>query len=229
LRTYTMTQIESELKQLKQAVVEMMELAGIQVEKARDAFMSHNSELAEEVVHNETRMNAYELSIDRDCENLFALYHIVATDLRFAISSLKINSDLERIGDYADGIADYVVEMDKPFEKDLLEKTEIQQMFDLIVSMMDDVCEGFENKDNETVRKVFKKDHTINKINVKAADRLTQIISDEPTKVTQALYLFSTIKKLERVGDHIKNIAENIIFYREAEVLKHKKQNKKNE
>lgn len=73
------------------------------------ALLDYDEDLANEVVHNERRVNAFELNIDKDCENIFALLTPVAHDMRFVFSTLKINSDLERIGDYAEGIANLVI------------------------------------------------------------------------------------------------------------------------
>ena len=217
-----MTHLETELIQLKNAVVEMLHLTKTQLEKSQEAFLNIDTGIAQEIVHNESRVNAMELSIDRSCENIFALFNPVATDLRFVISMLKINSDIERIGDNADGIADYVFEIKKPFKKEMLEAVQMHKMFTIAISMVGDVLEGLKKEDTKLVRKVFQEDHTLNQINNSAARIITEFIQKDSADIRHALFLFSTIKKLERVGDHVKNIAEDVIFYLEAVVLKHK-------
>lgn len=218
-----MTHLETELAQLKQAILEMMELAGIQMEKAKDCFLNRDQELAQEVIHNEKRANAMEISIDRDCENIFALFNPVATDLRFVISMLKINSDLERIADYADSIADYVMDMKRQIPKDAIEATRLVEMFDITIAMVSDIHTAFDEEDMKLARKVYQRDSELNLINANASDIIGEFIKKDPDSFRPLLFLFSIIRKLERVGDHVKNIAEDMIFHLEAKRLKHKK------
>lgn len=218
-----MTHLEIELEQLKKAVLEMMTLANTQIKKAKKAFLEKDVDLAREIIHTEKRINAMELSIDRDCENIFALFNPVATNLRFVISMLKMNSDIERIADYADGLADYVIDIDQEFPKDALEKTRISEMFDITIVMLGDVIIALEKEDTTLARKVFAKDAELNLINSNASRIIREFIIQSPESSRALLFLFSAIRKIERIGDHIKNIAEDTIFYIEAEILKHKK------
>lgn len=218
-----MTQLESELSQLKTAVLEMMKLASEQLRKAQTSINDLDTELAQEVIYIENRMNALELSIDRDCENMFALFNPVATDLRFVLAMLKINSELERIGDHAVGLAKYVLDSREKFNVDLIKKVELDEMFNMAISMTIDVHEGFKNDDTKLVRKVFKKDLVLNTILRNSSDKIADYVAMNPSFARQSLFLFSALRKLERVGDLTKNIAEQTIFYIEAEVVKHKK------
>jgi len=217
-----MTHLEEELKQLKAAVVKMTALAISQLIKAKEAYLNMDTEIAHELNHNEKRINAMELAIDSDCENIFALFNPVATDLRFVIAVLKINSDLERIGDAADGIADYVVDLNKPMNSEIIKATKITDMFDISISMAQDIKIAIENDDNSLARKVYKKDVELNKINRNSSQVISDFVKNDPGIINQSLYLFATIRKLERVGDHIKNIAEDLIFFVEAKVYKRK-------
>lgn len=218
-----MTHLETELRQLRQAIIEMMILVKKQLEKSKEAFINMDTEIAQEIIHNETRINAMELSIDRDCENIFALFNPVATDLRFVISMMRINSDLERIADYADGIAKYVIELDKPFSKDILNAVQMNEMFDIAISMVNDIYIAFDEEDTALARKVYKKDAALNRINKNASKVISEFVKEAPATFRSSLFLFSAIKKIERVGDQVKNVAEELIFYLEVEVLKHKK------
>ena len=218
-----MTNLEQELKEIKDSVLTMLKLVLHQLEKCGDAFMNFDEALAEEVIHSEKRVNAMELTIDQHCENIFALFNPVASDLRFVISMLKMNSDIERIGDYADGISDYVVDLEEPLSAKYLEKSRISEMFDIAYNMLDMVIISIESDNAELPRQVFKKDRQLNKINRNSSKLIEKMVKADPTNTSSALYLFSTIKKVERIGDHIKNIAEDWIFYLDGEVLKHKK------
>ncbi len=208
---------------LNEAGFEMLIRCRTQLEKAKEAFINHDSDLAEEVIFNETRVNALDLKIEKDCERFLALYNPVATDLRFVMAVLKINYELERIADHAYNISKYVVEADKKIPAKLLKVLEFDKMSETIDSMFDNITTAYEEKNVKTARKVFKKDKVLDKINLQSFIILEEEIKKEVSLVQQSLILFSVVKKLERVGDLIKNIAEEIIFYTEAEVIKHRK------
>src|SRR6202012_3370738 len=118
-----MAPIENEIISLKKELVNMWMLVQSQLNKAKDAMVLFDKDLAREVLVKEKRVNSFELKIDRDCENIFALHCPVAVDLRFLLAALKINTNLERIGDIASGIAQYVVTSSVNFDVSALEST----------------------------------------------------------------------------------------------------------
>ena len=210
-------------KTISEAGFEMLILCKSQLEKAKEAFVNHDNDLAEEVMHTESRVNALDLKIERDCEKFLALYNPVAIDLRFIMAVLKINGELERIADHAYNISKYVVDQDIKIAPKLLKVIEFEKMFDTIDSMMDHITFSYTEKDVKTARKVFKKDKILDKINLNSFGIIEKEINKDISITQQALIVLSVIKKLERVGDLIKNIAEEIIFYIDAEKLKHKR------
>jgi len=216
-----MIQLETELGQLKDEVKNMWEMVRGQLLKALSAFLNFDQDLAREVVAMEKRVNATELKIDRDCENIFALYSPVAIDLRFLLAVLKINSNLERTGDIAEGIAKHVISVERGFKPELLEATKVIEMYRESISMIEDTLTAFENEDTVLARTVFEKDEFLDEINGQANELVADYLKNSPADMDQALYALSIIRKLERVGDQAKNIAEEIIFYVEAKVLKH--------
>lgn len=218
-----MSNLDTQLEALKDQVVGMMQLVRTQLSNANIAFLKHDESLAAEVIHYENRVNAMELSIDQECEKIFALYKPVAVDLRFVIATLKVNTQLERIGDHAKAIATYTVEMEKPFEKKLLKKLRYTEMVETVLSMIDDAIHAFNFENTKLARWIFGKDATINEITDKSFKIITSLIKENPNDTERLLMISSTIRKLERVGDLVKNIAEETVFYTEAKVLKHKK------
>jgi phosphate transport system protein len=216
-----MTHLDIEIKRLKGEILEMFELIVLQMKKANEAILSMDKELAREVNFNEKRVNALELKIDKDCENIFALFNPVAIDLRFVLASLKINYNLERIGDIADGISRYVTEANSAFEKELLEVTHVNEMFNICLQMLEDVKKAFDYEDSKIARGIFQKDDLLDEKNAKANFTIEKYIKANPENINQSLQIISTIRKLERTGDQVKNVAEEIIFYLEAKVLKH--------
>ena len=174
---------------------DMLSLCQSQLEKAKNALVNHDTDLAEEVINTEKRVNALDLKIEKDCEKFLALYNPVAIDLRFIMAIRKINFDLERIADHAEGIARYVVEEKKPLSPELLENLKFETMYDTITSMFEDILVAYENKDVKTARKVFKKDKVLDKINRKSFKLIEGEIRKDIEVTGQALILFSVIKK----------------------------------
>jgi phosphate transport system protein len=222
-----MTHLDIELKKLRVDMNEMFGLVYSQLVKARNSLVSFDKDLAREVRVNEKRVNSFELKLDRDCENIIALFNPVAVDLRFVLACLKINSNLERIGDIAEGIAQFVLSIKNAPDQELLERTRVIEMFDTANSIVADVMTSFDNEDTALARNVFMKDELLDEINLDASSVTAEFIKAHSDKINQSLYMLSTIRKLERVGDQSKNIAEEIIFYIEAKVLKHKKKHEK--
>lgn len=216
-----MTHLDLELKQIKQQVIEMMSLVRSQLAKGKDAVLTFDKDLVHEINANENRVNAMELNIDRAIENVLALYTPVAVDLRFVMAAFKISADLERIADNAVGIAKYINSVDTQLAQKNLDKIRFTEMYENALLMLDNVSEAFEKEDTKLARQVFIKDVLLNEINTNAAYIAIELIRAKPEKIHNYLYLLSIIRKLERVGDLAKNIAEELIFYVEAKVLKH--------
>ena len=216
-----MIHLDKELRQLKKTTTSMWQLVQSQIEKAFQAMITNDKDLAREVISNEKRVNSMELRIDSDCEDLFALYSPVASDLRTVLATLKINTNLERIGDLAEGICKHIISEEKAFDKDLLVITEIQRMYDAAIEIMRDVLQAYIDEDTKLARTIFKKDEILNELNGEATKNIAKYIGSDLTRIEQGLNFLSIIRKLERVGDQITNIAEEIIFSHEAKVLKH--------
>jgi len=216
-----MTAIETEITALKKELVNMWILVQSQLNKAKDAMTNYDKDLAREVLVKEKRVNSFELKIDRDCENIFALHCPVAIDLRFLLAALKINTNLERIGDIAAGVAKYVVESPVNFDAATLESTSILQMYEEAINIVTDTRVAFENEDTALARSIFKRDESLDAVNRNATNIIADVIKAGTVGVNEALFMLSIIRKLERIGDQSKNMAEEIIFYVEAKILKH--------
>ncbi|MEO6682697.1 MAG: phosphate signaling complex protein PhoU [Ginsengibacter sp.] len=222
-----LTPLDQELQQLKTDTIVMWKMVISQLEKSMEALTNLDRDLAREVIQTEKRVNAHELKIDSNCEDIIALFAPVAIDLRFLLAVLKINMNLERTGDIAEGIAKFVISIPDTFDRSLLQTTRVLEMFAQGNHMVSEVMDAFENEDTVMARKVFQKDDLMDEINREAATVATEYIKNNPDNVPEALYILSSIRKLERVGDQAKNMAEEIIFYTEAKVVKHKSKSKK--
>lgn len=198
-----------------------------QLEKSREALELCDKNLSNDIKANEKRVDAYELKIDMDCENILALFNPVAIDLRFVLAVLKINYNLERIGDYANSISSSIDELAEPYKKEFLQETRVLEMYDITLSMIKDALICFETEDNQLARTIFKRDNDLDKINKKSHVLIAELLSNQQADVAHSLNVLSIIRKLERVGDQAKNIAEEIIFHIEAKVLRHAKKKDK--
>ncbi|BEG98339.1 phosphate signaling complex protein PhoU [Bacteroides sedimenti] len=214
--------IESELVQLKKEVDEMWTLVYNQLDRASEAVLTLNKEMAQQVIVREKRVNAFELKIDSDVEDIIALYNPVAVDLRFVLAMLKINTDLERLGDFAEGLARFVVKCEEPaLDPDLIKELRLEEMFMQVLSMLETAKQALTEESLEIATSVFAKDNLVDEINSSATKILVNYIGKNPDSLPLCLNLISVFRKLERSGDHINNLAEEIVFYIDAKVLKH--------
>jgi phosphate transport system protein len=218
-----MPAIESELQALKDNVLDMLSLVKNQMIKCKDAIHKNDVGLAEEVIREEKNVNTQEIAIDRDCENILALYTPVATDLRLVLATLKMTNALERIGDCAKSIARFLEEEMKSLPKHWLKDLAFEEMLDTLVSMLKDMGEALRKEDTKMALKTAKRDEHLNDYNRKAFKVTADLIKQHPENSKTLLTLFSLTRDLERAGDLTKNLAEELVFHIEARVMKHKK------
>ncbi|MHA6246470.1 phosphate signaling complex protein PhoU [Pontibacter sp. CAU 1760] len=222
-----MPHIDVELEKLKKKLLEMWDLVEYQLHSGRDAMLKADPELADQIIKRDRKVNQFDVKIDRMCENFFALFTPVAVDLRMVLAVLKINANLERIGDTAEGIARFAKKLDAPVNEDLLEMTNLLPMYEEAMSMLNDCRIAFKNNDPVLAKTIIKRDKGLDKIYRKSDRIVTKYMANNPEKITEGLAILSIIKKVERVGDQVTNIAEEVIFYRDAKVVKHKQDKKK--
>ena len=216
--------VENELQNIKNQINEMWTLVYQQLDCAYRSVLDADQDLANKVVAREKRVNAFELKIDSDIEDFIALYNPVAVDLRFALAMLKINSNLERIGDYADSIARFVIRNQiRPENKVLFNELQLQDMFDMVLDMLNTTYDGLQKRDLQLTKSVFEKDETLDILNQNAINALSVHATEHMEDIRLYLEIAGIFRKLERAGDHINNLAEETIFYIDAEVLKHSK------
>ncbi|MDA0197055.1 MAG: phosphate signaling complex protein PhoU [Bacteroidetes bacterium] len=222
-----MSNLELALDDLRRNLLEMVDLVNHQLSNCKEAIHKNDEDLAEEVISMDKRVNAMELKIDKDCESILALYNPVATDLRFVMAALKTNHDLERIGDNIRGMAKAFRGVRDTKASGFYSIFQISDMFDIVVSILDNVRDAMESDDTKLVRKIFKKDAKLDKLDEKSLLIAAKLLKANPTKSTTILSLYTIAKKLERIGDLSTNLGEEMIFHIEAKVLKHKKKLKK--
>ena len=219
-----MKHTELEIQELKTQVKQMWNLVVAQLSKSQKALLENNTTLALEVISQEKRVNAYELKIESDCENYIALYSPVAVDLRLALTLIKISNTLERIGDFAEGIARYTISQEcNAIDTKILEDLGIEKMMDIVLEMLLDGYIAFETENTKLTEKILSLDIQVDELYKNGFFILTEYLNTQEKNAMCALKLIILLRKIERIGDHCNNIIEDIVFYVDAEVLKHHK------
>lgn len=215
--------IEQEIHSLKNSISEMWALVHQQLYNAGEAMLTGDKELAYKVISRERRVNAFELKIDSDCEDIIALYAPVAIDLRFVLAMYKINTNLERLGDFAESIARFAGNLPEgePIDLQLVKETRVEEMLSELLSMISLTKEAFEKESSEIASRIFLKDNLIDEINHNSTAIIAKYIEEHKGSALAGLYMAGVIRKMERFGDHCTNIAEELIFYLDAKVMKH--------
>jgi phosphate transport system protein len=216
-------QVELEIHALKENLLDMIGLVEGQLTHCKEVIRKKDIELAEKIIETEKRIDAQELAIDKDCENIIALHNPMATDLRFVLATIKISNDLERIADNVTSFAKFLKKNVKTVNEKLLHEFHIEKMLDVCIVMLKDMHDALRSENTKLVRKVFSKDKALNEINKRSLKTASALLKEFPDDQKIILRLFSIVRNLERVGDLTKNIGEEIVFHIEARVLKHQK------
>ncbi len=217
-----MNHFETEIAELKSDFTSLWEMVALQLRNALRALANNDRTLSQAILEEENRVNALEVKIERNCENIIALYNPVAIDLRFILAMIKMNSNLERAGDIATRVAKFVLKADDAFFNDLINKTHALSMFEESCELMDDALEAFKTNDAQKARAIFKRDEYINDLNKTALNSVIDSIKSNPQEIEKYLKMMSLLRRIEKSGDISKSIAEEIIFFLEAKVLRHK-------
>ncbi len=214
--------VEDELAALKNEVLDMWTLVDQQMKEASKAVSEMNCEVARQIVAHEKMVNSFDLKIDSMVEDIIALYTPVAVDLRFVLAMHNINNNLERIGDYAEGLARFVMRSsEEPVDGDLIKALRLSDMFERVIGMLETARSAFSKSDLQLAKTVTSLDDEVDSINANSVRILTEYATAHPQSMRLCLELGGVFRKLERTGDHVNNIIEDIVFYMEAMVLKH--------
>ncbi len=214
-----MRHFERELDQLKAKLLEMSALVESAVYRSVQGVVEKNQELAEQVLKNETRINQLEIEIDDQAISLLALQAPLAADLRLVTAAIKINNDLERMGDLSVSIAESALAlMKEPVIRPLID---IPHIAGLAQGMVRKALDAFVNRDPELARSVLASDDAVDNMRTASYHELISFMEKNPQQISQALYLLSVVRNLERIADHATNIAEDVLFLVKAIDVRH--------
>ena len=208
-----------ELEKIKKQILSLGAMVEEQVRMATRAVETHDAELAQKIIKSDYDIDEMEVEIEEECLKVLALHQPVAVDLRFLIAVIKINNDLERIGDQAVNIAERV---------DVIAKRDLSDLFFDYTSMGEKVQEMLKmsldalvNMDYDLAFSVVMRDDEVDQIKSEAYDRIKQAMSQHPDKIGYLINLLLISRHLERLADHTTNIAEEVIYLIEGEIVRH--------
>jgi phosphate transport system protein len=207
------------LEELRRNLILMGGEVERQIQRAIEALTEVDASKARAVIMDDEGIDRMEVAIEEQAVALLALQQPVAVDLRFLIAALKINNDLERIGDHAVNIAEGAERL--AASKQVRPFIDLQYMSEVAMSMLKDSLDAFVNRDAELARQVIKRDDILDEKNISIIRELLTYMAEHHSLITYGLELISISKNLERVGDLATNICEDTIFIAEARWVKH--------
>jgi phosphate transport system protein len=210
---------QEELDVLKARLLEMGGLAEQRVRRAVQGLAEREHELIESVLIGDEPINALQLEIDDRCLKLLALHQPMATDLRAVMAAVKINTDLERVGDLAVNIAEAAKRyaMHPPVKKLI----DIPKMADIAQAMLRDALDSYVKRDTALARQVLHQDDSLDALKTQIFRELLSFMLKDPSTIEAALDLILVSRHLERIGDHATNVAEDVIFMVSARDVRH--------
>ena len=212
--------LDEHIEKLKRRVMKMCSLVDEQVQSAVRAVEEENLELAKEIIEKDNKVDKYDNKIDKICQKIFALTQPVAMDLRLIMSSLTINNNLERIGDIATNIAEYILMIKK--KPAFFKESKLEEMFTVAKKMLKDSIDSYINGDETLAKTVIEADDHLDKLNYDNHQIFIDIMKQNKDNIEPAVALLVMSRQLERLGDHCTNIAEDVFFIVEAHLVKHK-------
>ena len=212
---------DEELRALKDRVLKIGSLIEAAIRDSVKSLVERNSELARKVIEKDRQINALDVEIDEECIRLIALRQPKARDLRFITTAMKITTDLERMGDLAENIAERAIELNE--EPQLKPYIDIPRMAEIAQEMVRESLDAFVMGCSSLPYEVIKRDDEVDNLNAQVFNELLFYMIQDPNTVTRAIKINYVSKYLERIADHATNIAEMVIYMCEGKIIRHTK------
>jgi len=216
---HTNRQYEEELRGLRTRLLKMGGMVERQIADAVDSLVSRNSHEAREVIARDAEVNRMDIDIDAMCIRLLALRQPAAGDLRFITTGLKINYDLERIGDLAVNICERALELNE--EPILKRYIDIPRMASIAESMVKDSLDAFLRGDCDLAQQVMERDDEVDQLNGQIFRELLSYMAEDPHAISRGARILFISKNLERIADHASNVAEMVVFMVKGKTIRH--------
>ncbi len=214
--------LHREIDELKKRILGLSALVEESLYKAVKAVEARDEKLAREVIEGDQQLDMVEVEVEEECLKILALHQPVAADLRFIVAVLKINNDLERIGDLAVNIASRAIKLSaiKTQPEALID---FQDLESKVQQMLRRSLESLVNLNEEIAKSVCSSDDAIDDINRSIHKQVIQATREHPNDVERFIILLSVSKNLERIADHATNIAEDVLYMIRGEIVRHSK------
>lgn len=213
-------QFDIQIEKLKTNIIKMCSLVDEQVELSLRSIEEENMDFAKLVKERESKVDDFDVKIERICQKIFALNQPVAMDLRLIMSALTIINNLERIGDIAENIAEnYLLLQKKP---NFYNRTNISKMIKVVKEMIRNAIDSFIEDDPELAKKVIDADDVVDDLNGENHKILKDIMKENTENIEPGVAILVISRQMERMCDHATNIAEDVYFIVEAQLVKHK-------
>ena len=213
------THLEREIKKLKDQILELSAEVEDSIRNSYKALADLDLSLAHKVIDYDKKIDEHEVEFEEDCLKIMALYQPVAKDLRMVIGLLKMNNDLERIGDLAANIAEYTLEIAKYGRIDLSQK--LSTMFEETQKMVKMSLDSLVNLDSPLAVRVCENDDIVDRLNSEVIGEIKDQIKESPDRIDPFLFLISVSRTIERMGDYATNIAEDVLYMTQGEIVRH--------
>jgi len=217
---------DEELQKVKKDLLEMASLVEESITKSLEALKKQDIKMASEIQEIDHQIDKFEIAIEEQCIELIARHQPVGADLRFLIGVIKMNNDLERMGDHAVNIASYIAYLiEQPRIKSV---SNIWSMAREVKEMLNDSVKSFMDNDATRAQKVCERDSVVDEMRDETIRILLTYMLEQPETIRSAIPLLLVAKNLERIADLSTNICEDVIYIAQARVIKHHAEEKEN-
>jgi len=210
---------DDQLDLLSDKLLRMGGLVEEAIARCVQALVERDSDVAEQLIESDIEVDRIELEIDHLCTEMLALHQPMARDLRFIMTAVKINTDLERIGDLACNVAERALELN--LEPQLKPYIDIPVMARRAAEMVHRSLDAFVQRDSQAAREIMRMDDELDSRMEQVFRELVSFMIEDPRTITRALRLTFVAKSFERMGDHTTNICEQVVYMAEGRVIKH--------
>jgi len=211
--------LERSINRLTRDLIMLSSIVEESVAKSVDALYKGDPAIAKNVIEKDTEIDAKEIEIEEECLKIIALNQPVAIDLRRLVVILKINNDLERIGDLAKNISRHAIKILN--NSSIVTEIDIKEISSRVLNMVKMSIDSFVNIESETAVSVLKKDDEVDDLNKKLTNKLAEKLKSDPQNSLIYLQHIHIIRHLERIADHATNIAEDILYLIDGNIVRH--------
>jgi phosphate transport system protein len=218
---HTLKQFDTELEDIRARVLQMGGLVEQQISRAIEALTSGNVTLARQVMEDDHRVNALEVTIDEECSTVIAKRQPAAKDLRMILTVVKTITDLERIGDEAAKIARMTLSLYSTDRPSVPRTTEVQHVGDIAIGMLRNALDAFARLDLTVAAKVVRQDQQVDSEFKAILRQLITFMMEDPRTISHAIDVLFIAKSIERIGDHSKNMSEYVVYLVKGKDVRH--------